>query len=101
MGQTQHQVQEIVMRTLVVALAVLAPTSGFAQSTCPTTASSHPQRFIAPAPFQAVRDRGSFWFGSDKLWVQLSESGRWNGLYRADRNVYRNKLPLYRAGFDW
>ena len=47
-----------------------------------------------------MRDPGGFWYGSEKLWVQLSESGRWNGLYRAEQTVYRNKFPLYRAGFD-
>ncbi len=42
-----------------------------------------------------------FWYGSERLFVQLNEDGRWHGLYRADLKAYRNKLPLYRSGFDW
>lgn len=93
--------QQAIMRTLLVIVAFLAPVPAFAQSTCPTTASSDHQQFIPPAPYRAVLERGRFWYGSEKLWTALSQDGHWGGAYRADLKVYRNKLGLNRVGFDW
>jgi hypothetical protein len=88
------------MRTLFVIAALLAPVPVLAQSTCPTTASSNHRQYIPPAPHRAVLERGAFWYGSDRLWTQLREDGHWVGLYRDDLRAYRNKLPLFRRGFD-
>jgi hypothetical protein len=88
------------MRTLFVIASLLAPVPAAAQSACPTTASSNRQQFIPPAPHAALLERGMFWFGSEKMWVALREDGYWSGLYRADLKAHRNKLPLYRTGFD-
>jgi hypothetical protein len=88
------------MRMLLVIAAFLAPVPAVAQSTCPTTASSNHQQFVPPLPYQAVLERGRFWHGSGTLWSALREDGHWGGTYRADLEVYRNKLPLYRIGFD-
>jgi hypothetical protein len=30
----------------------------------------------------------------------LSDDGRWGGLYRSDLRAYRNKIMLFRKGFD-
>ena len=89
------------MRTLAFIVTLLAAVPAGAQSACPTTASSKPARFIPPAPHHAVLERGMFWYGSEHLFVQLNEDGSWHGLYRADLKAYRNKLALYRNGFDW
>ncbi len=90
------------MRTLLVIAALLTPVPVLAQSACPTTASSNRQQFIPPAPNRAVLERGRFWYGSDRLWTLLREDGHWFGVYRDDlRSRYRNKLPLFRAQFDW
>ena len=89
------------MRTLFVVVACLTPFPLLAQSVCATTASSSHQQFVPPAPHQAVPDRGSFWYGSARLWVALRDDGHWAGPFRADRTVYRNKLALNRVGFDW
>ena len=88
------------MRTLFVIAALLAPASALAQSICPTTASSVTRRFIPPAPHRAVLERGEFWYGSERLWTRLREDGHWIGLYRGDLQAYRNKLPLFRRGFN-
>jgi hypothetical protein len=89
------------MRTIVLLFALVVPLPVAAQSECPTTASSNPARFFPPAPHHAVLEHGMFWHGSERLFVQLNEDGKWHGLYRADLKAYRNKLPLYRSGFDW
>ena len=89
------------MRTILLLFALVVPPGVAAQPACPTTASSNPARFIPPVPHHAVLARGMFWYGSEGLFVPLNEDGRWHGLYRADLKAYRNKLPLYRSGFDW
>jgi hypothetical protein len=89
------------MRTLLLIVALLVPLPALAEATCPSTASSNHSSFIPPAPFAAVLERERFWYGSEKLWISLREDGRWGGVYRPDLKVYRNKLPLYRTGFDW
>jgi hypothetical protein len=83
--------------------AILLSLSAAAQqpANCPTTAPLERARFSPPAPYQTAADRGSFWYGSDRLWVQLRETGEWRGLYRSDLRAYRNKLMLFRRGFDW
>ena len=93
--------REAIMRTLLVIVAFLVHVPVLAQSPCPTTASSNHQQFIPPAPQRAVLERGEFWYGSDRLWTQLREDGHWGGVYRGDLGrAYRNKLPLFRRGFD-
>lgn len=88
------------MRTLFVIAVFLAPVPALAEGPCSITASSDHRQFIPPAPYTTVLERGMFWFGSEKLWTALREDGHWGGVYRADLKVYRNKLPLYRVGFD-
>jgi hypothetical protein len=82
--------------------AVLFSAATYAQqaTSCPTTASVHPAPFVPPAPHKATLPGGSFWYGSEYLWTSLNEDGRWRGLYRADLRAYRNKIMLFRQGFD-
>ena len=92
------------MKTTIVALliAVLLAAATQAQqlTTCPTTASLQSGPFIPPAPLRATVSRGSFWYGSGSLWTSLRDDGRWHGLYRSDLRAYRNKIMLFRKGFD-
>lgn len=51
--------------------------------------------FIPPWPYPAVPRKPefhSFWFGTDRLWTSLSDTARMGS---------REKLPWYRAGYDW
>src|SRR5689334_2851432 len=92
------------MKACILCLAViLFSPAAFAQQPagCPATASLGGARFIPPAPYQSSPDRGTVYYGSDRLWVQLDERGQWRGLYRSDLRAYRNKLMLFRKGFDW
>lgn len=88
--------------TVVLLTAVLLSAGTHAQQTtsCPTTASLRPAPFVPPVPHRATLPRGSFWYGSESLWTSLSDDGRWHGLYRSDLRAYRNKIMLFRKGFD-
>ncbi len=89
--------------TIVVFLTtVLLAAVAYAQqpTSCPSTALVRPAPFVPPAPHSAVLPRGSFWYGSESLWTSLREDGRWHGLYRSDLREYRNKIMLFRKGFD-
>jgi hypothetical protein len=91
------------MRTIVTIFTVIllsTPATTQQAPGCPTTASQNPSTFVPPAPHEAVPVRGSFWYGSDRLWTRLNEDGRWHGLYRPDLRAYRNKVMLFRENFD-
>jgi hypothetical protein len=85
----------LLINTFLFAAASAQPSS------CPTTASLERAPFVPPAPHQSTAGRGSFWYGSERLWVRLNEQGRWRGLYRSDLRAYRNKIMLFRRNFDW
>jgi hypothetical protein len=59
-------------------------------------------RFVPPWPFPREPGDGtgvsSFWFGSEKLWAELSADGTWRswGTLKPDDFVYSNKLPWFR-----
>src|SRR6266478_2638906 len=47
---------------------------------CPVTqAPADP--LVPPPPFSAKPGKGSFWFGSEKLWTVLDADGVWRGLH--------------------
>lgn len=82
---------------------VLAGRGGMAQQAhlCPTTASSQPAPFFAPAPYsQSAPFQHQFWYGTDALWTMLREDGRWGAVYRPDQAVYTNKVFVWRQGYD-
>lgn len=89
--------------TIVLLSATLLNAPAIAQqpTSCATTASLHPAPFVPPAPHEPALNRGSFWYGSERLWISLNDDGRWHGLYRPDLRAYRNKLMFFRKGFDW
>lgn len=69
--------------------------------TCPVTKpSDHP--FVPPSPYPAKQDKGSFWFGSDRLWTSLPVNGTWGrlGHYTPDDPTFRQKLFFWRQGYD-
>ncbi len=67
-------------------------------SSCPVTQPPEPP-FVPPTPYQTEPGKGSFWFGSEKLWALLSADGVWHGLHT--ESGYGNKLFLYSVNFDW
>jgi len=85
----------------LIALTILFDVRPASAQTCQTTASSRHVLFVPPAPYAALPPKGFFNYGTPKLWVALDESGRWLGLFDPKRNLYRNKLPLNREGFDF
>jgi|SRR5215510_4765335 len=60
------------------------------------------QPFVPPSPYPAKPSRGSFWFGTDRLWTALPETGAWIGLghYTPSDPTFRQKLQFWRQGFD-
>jgi len=70
--------------------------------TCPVTKS--PVRpFIPPPPYPAHTDPDRFWFGTEKLWINLPGDGTWRGLvhYIPTDSAFRQKLMWWRQGYDW
>ena len=59
-------------------------------------------RFVPPLPFPREPSDGtgvfSFWFGTEKLWTELSVDGTWRswGSLKPDDFAYSNKLPWFR-----
>jgi hypothetical protein len=60
------------------------------------------QPFLPPPPSPAKRSRGQFWFGTDRLWTSLPETGAWIGLghYTPSDPTFRQKLFFWRQGYD-
>jgi tetratricopeptide (TPR) repeat protein len=66
---------------------------------CPVTkAPAHP---LVP-PYPAEDYPGSFWFGSEKLWINLPADGTWKGLphYNPTDTAFRQKLLWWHKGFN-
>jgi len=66
---------------------------------CPITKPpAHP--FVPPYPAEVYP--GNFWFGSEKLWINLPADGTWKGLphYRPTDTAFRQKLLWWHKGFD-
>lgn len=69
---------------------------------CPVTRP--PERaFVPPPPYPSEHDSTAFWFGSEKLWVQLPTNGTWShlGHYRPTDTAFRQKIQWWRKGYDW
>ena len=69
--------------------------------TCSVTKPAN-QSFVPPAPYPAKPSRGQFWFGTDRLWTRLPETGAWIGLghYTPSDPTFRQKLFFWRQGYD-
>jgi hypothetical protein len=70
--------------------------------TCPVT--QPPARtFVPPPPYPSQHGSDGFWFGGEKLWVQLPTNGTWRHLphYRPSDTAYRQKIQWWRRGYDW
>lgn len=84
---------------------LLAQQSGTASipGTCPVTKPTQASRFVPPSPYATQPPANYFWFGTDKLWAMLPVDGAWRGLrgYTADDPTFRQKLSLWRQGYDW
>ena len=69
---------------------------------CPVTKpTAHP--FVPPVPYPILTGPDGFWFGTEKLWIQLPTDGTWKGLphYRPTDTAFRQKLLWWREGYDW
>ena len=69
---------------------------------CPVTQPSA-QAFSPPTPYPSQHSSDGFWFGSEKLWVQLPTNGTWSHLphYRPSDTAFRQKIQWWRKGYDW
>ena len=86
--------------TLLVA-SILHPLDASQRFVCPTTASAQPLRFFAPPPYSANAPfHHSFWYGTEALWTMLRRDGRWGALYVRGTREYRNKVFIWRKGYD-
>jgi hypothetical protein len=68
---------------------------------CPVTQPpSHP--FVPPSPYPSQTSTDGFWFGSEKLWIQLPANGAWSHLphYEPTDIAFRQKLQWWRKGYN-
>jgi hypothetical protein len=86
----------------VTSVLAKSPSDSGPPATCPVTRPPSPP-FVPPSPYQVNPGPGSFWFGTQKLWTNVSEDGTWKGLphYRPTDASFRNKLFWWRQGYDW
>jgi hypothetical protein len=77
------------------------PSTPVVPDSCPVTKPAE-QPFVPPAPHPAKLSRGSFWYGTDKLWTALPTAGIWDALphYTPDDPTFRQKLFFWREGYD-
>lgn len=65
---------------------------------CPITKPpAHP--FVPPYPPESYPD--NFWFGTEKLWINLPSDGTWKlGHYNPSETAFRQKLLWWHKGFE-
>jgi len=78
-------------------------TSNDASNGCPVTTRDQTIPFVPPKPYSQEAPNSSFWFGTEKLWTTLPIDGAWRGLghYTPNDPTFRQKLFLWRQGYDW
>ena len=69
--------------------------------TCSVTKAAD-RPFVPPPPHSERPAQGQFWFGTNRLWTRLPETGAWIGLghYTTDDPTFRQKLFFWRQGYD-
>lgn len=76
--------------------------AGIAPRSCPVT---QPPRkpFVPPSPYPSQTSPDGFWFGSERLWIQLPTDGTWKSLphYQPGNTAFRQKIQWWRQGYDW
>ncbi len=76
--------------------------AGTAPQSCPVT--QPPRRpFVPPSPYPSQTNPDGFWFGSEKLWIQLPTDGTWKHLphYNPTDAAFRQKVQWWRQGYNW
>jgi hypothetical protein len=94
-------VRSLLLGVVVLVASVLHPLDASHGFVCATTASAQPPRFFAPPPYSANAPFGhSFWYGTEALWTMLRHDGRWGALHLRQTREYRNKVFVWRKGYD-
>lgn len=66
-------------------------------ASCPVTKPTTPA-FVPPSPYPKKTPLGSFWFGTDKLWLLLPTDGTWRLQWRD--GTFSQKLLWWHEGYD-
>lgn len=76
--------------------------SASASPSCPVT-QQPVQAFLPPLPYPGEHASTAFWFGSERLWIQLptNETGIHLPHYRPTDTAFRQKTQWWRKGYDW
>ena len=70
-------------------------------SRCPITTPPDPPYVPPPPPYRSEHANDRFWFGTDKLWINLPVNGMWSiGHYSPTESAFRQKLLWYRRGYN-
>lgn len=82
-------------------LLLLANTARAESATCPTTPPPT-HAFVPPPPYWQTAPGGTFWYGNDGLWTELSAESVWHTRGNVDKDGgYMTKLIFWHRGFDW
>lgn len=66
---------------------------------CPVTKPPAPP-FVPPSPYPKESAPDGFWFGTDKLWINLRRDGTWQSLPHWPNGTFRQKLFWWHEGYD-
>lgn len=73
-----------------------------ALDSCPVTARRDHSSFMPPSQYlQRVTATGTFWYGSEELWIALDTNGIWRSERQPDPGVYTAKLMYWTENFHW
>ena len=95
-------VRSLLLGGILLVASVFHPLDASQGFVCPTTASANPPQFFAPPPYSANAPwRDSFWYGTEALWTMLRRDGHWGAGHLRDTREYRNKVFMWRKGYDY
>jgi hypothetical protein len=59
------------------------------------------QAFLPPPPYPSQHSSDGFWFGSEKLWLQLRKDGIWHLQPNGPDAGFGEKVQWWRKGYEW
>jgi hypothetical protein len=67
---------------------------------CPVT-QPPAEAFLPPPPYPSQHSSDGFWFGSEKLWVQLPKDGIWHLSHDGPDAAFGQKIQWWRKDYEW
>lgn len=89
------------MRLAIAFVSIAIAVSAVSQAAPRCAVTEAPRNvFVPPPPYEASPPQGTFYFGSDALWLFLPNDGVWETL-RDGANYERRKIAWFSSGYFW